>query len=93
MIAGPIEVGPDDARYDALHRGFNQRWIATPDYVVVATTADEVVAALARRVRRQPANRERRITVRSGGHCYEAASSGTAGADPLGRPLSRGRRP
>jgi hypothetical protein len=70
MPASPIEVVPSDPRYDALRRGFNQRWIAQPDYVVVATTAEDVVAAVATFLG-NPANAERRITVRSGGHCYE----------------------
>ncbi|MGW0311021.1 FAD-dependent oxidoreductase [Streptomyces flavidovirens] len=79
MAANPIEVSPGDARYDALRRGFNQRWIATPDYVVVATTADDVVEAVAK-FAGNPANSKRRITVRSGGHCYENfVSSGDVG--------------
>ncbi|OEJ41903.1 hypothetical protein BGK70_30605 [Streptomyces agglomeratus] len=63
-------MGPKDARYDALRRGFNQRWIADPAYVVVATSADDVVKAVGKFVA-DPANSQRRITVRSGGHCYE----------------------
>jgi hypothetical protein len=35
-----------DDRYEALRRGFNQRWIATPDYVSVVRSTAEVVAAL-----------------------------------------------
>ncbi|MGW0423885.1 FAD-binding oxidoreductase [Streptomyces sp. NPDC003015] len=70
MPAQPIEVRPGDARYDALRRGFNQRWIAHPDYVVVATSADDVTAALGTFLSK-PAKASRRITVRSGGHCYE----------------------
>lgn len=70
MPTHPIEVTPGDARYDALRRGFNQRWIATPDSVVVASSADDVVAALSTYLAR-PAGSRRRITVRSGGHCYE----------------------
>jgi FAD/FMN-containing dehydrogenase len=68
-----IEVGPGDARYEALRRGFNQRWIATPDHVVVATGTDDVVAAVNAWLARHPgtATPQRRITVRSGGHCYE----------------------
>ncbi|WP_031512135.1 FAD-dependent oxidoreductase [Streptomyces sp. NRRL F-5123] len=70
MSTHPIEVTPGDARYDALRRGFNQRWIATPDSVVVASSADDVVEAL-RTYLARPAGSRRRITVRSGGHCYE----------------------
>jgi hypothetical protein len=79
VAAGPIEVDSNDVRYEALRRGFNQRWIAKPDYVVVATSADDVVSALAK-FRSNPANSGRRITVRSGGHCYENfVSSGDVG--------------
>ncbi|APY90243.1 FAD-binding protein [Streptomyces alfalfae] len=70
MTTQPIEVTADDARYDALRRGFNQRWIAEPDYIVVATSADDVVAALDKFLA-DPAHVSRRLTVRSGGHCYE----------------------
>ncbi|BCM65137.1 hypothetical protein EASAB2608_00471 [Streptomyces sp. EAS-AB2608] len=71
--AKPIEVGPGDARYEALRRGFNQRWIARPDHVVVATGTDDVVAAVDAWLARHPGGGTppRRITVRSGGHCYE----------------------
>ncbi|MEU0937533.1 FAD-binding protein [Embleya sp. NPDC005971] len=70
MSTHDIEVGSGDPRYDALRRGFNQRWIASPDYVVVATTADDVVAALTGYLA-DPPGAPGRITVRSGGHCYE----------------------
>lgn len=67
------EVGPGDARYQALRRGFNQRFIATPDYVSVVSSTDEVVAALNKYLAgyRPDEGLDRRITVRSGGHCYE----------------------
>ncbi|MDL4775378.1 FAD-binding oxidoreductase [Actinomadura xylanilytica] len=65
-------VRPDDKRYPALSRGFNQRWIADPEYVRVVRSAEEVRAALAAAVKERPADPGRtRITVRSGGHCYE----------------------
>lgn len=70
MAVNPIEVHKNDARYDAFRRGFNQRWIANPDYVVVATSKEDVVAALSKFLGK-PNNAKRRITVRSGGHCYE----------------------
>ncbi|MDH6123777.1 FAD-binding protein [Kitasatospora sp. GP82] len=71
MPTSPIEVVPRDPRYDALRRGFNQRWIADPDYVVVATTTDDVLAALTKYLGTAGDPERRRITVRSGGHCYE----------------------
>ncbi|MFI0373136.1 FAD-binding oxidoreductase [Actinomadura sp. 1N219] len=65
-------VRPGDKRYPALSRGFNQRWIAEPEYVRLVRTPDEVVAALADAVNEEPQDPERtRITVKSGGHCYE----------------------
>ncbi|MFF4575526.1 FAD-dependent oxidoreductase [Streptomyces sp. NPDC001410] len=70
---GPTEVGPGDPRYEALRRGFNQRWVAGPDYVVVAASTADVVAALNTHLAGTVglASPPRRITVRSGGHCYE----------------------
>ncbi|MGW2050494.1 FAD-dependent oxidoreductase [Streptomyces sp. NPDC001858] len=70
---GPTEVGPGDPRYEALRRGFNQRWVASPDYVVVATSTADVVAALNTYLPGTAGSSSppRRITVRSGGHCYE----------------------
>ncbi|MCX4761752.1 BBE domain-containing protein [Streptomyces sp. NBC_01275] len=69
---GPIEVGPGDARYEALRRGFNQRWIASPDYIVVASSTADVVAALGAFLTRADAgSSSSRVSVRSGGHCYE----------------------
>ncbi|MFB7665503.1 FAD-dependent oxidoreductase [Kitasatospora sp. NPDC056138] len=70
MHVGPVEVVPGDERYDALRRGFNQRWIADPDRIVVAATTDDVVDALRRHLA-DPGRPQRRIAVRSGGHCYE----------------------
>ncbi|WBO68356.1 FAD-binding oxidoreductase [Streptomyces camelliae] len=69
----PIEVGPGDDRYEALRRGFNQRWIASPEHVVVATSTADVEAAVNAWLDRHPGTGTppRRITVRSGGHCYE----------------------
>ncbi|MFF9780763.1 FAD/FMN-containing dehydrogenase [Streptomyces sp. SceaMP-e96] len=68
-----IEVGPGDARYEALRRGFNQRFIATPDYVSVVSSTSEVVAAVNKYLasHRSDEDLHRRLTVRSGGHCYE----------------------
>ncbi|TDD94635.1 FAD-binding oxidoreductase [Actinomadura rubrisoli] len=65
-------VRPGDKRYPALSRGFNQRWIGRPDYVRLVRSPEEVRTALEKAVRETPDDPERaRITVRSGGHCYE----------------------
>ncbi|MBW4721489.1 FAD-binding oxidoreductase [Saccharothrix obliqua] len=63
----PAVVTPGDRRYGDLVRGMNHRWVATPDRVVVVRTPDQVVTAV------RGALRDRlRLSVRSGGHCYEA---------------------
>ena len=59
-------VGRDDPRWNTLRRGFNLRWVADPDRIAVCTSPDDVVAAVQRAV-----DEGRRLTVRSGGHCYE----------------------
>ncbi|WP_327228108.1 BBE domain-containing protein [Streptomyces platensis] len=68
-----IEVGRGDSRYEALRRGFNQRFIASPDYVSVVSSTGEVVAAVNKYLasHRSDEDLHRRLTVRSGGHCYE----------------------
>ncbi|MFC9086004.1 FAD-binding oxidoreductase [Nocardiopsis dassonvillei] len=65
-------VKPSDRRYPALDRGFNQRWIARPDYVRMVATPEGAARALSEAVNQTTADLDRtRITVRSGGHCYE----------------------
>jgi FAD binding domain/Berberine and berberine like len=64
--ADPAIVRPDDSRYAELVVGNNQRWTARPDYVVVATESDHVLRAV-----QDAVTTGRRVTVRSGGHCYE----------------------
>jgi len=60
-------IGPDDPRYRALiDRRFNKRFAARPDYVRVAQSTGDVVAAVADAVREN-----RRLVVTSGGHCLE----------------------
>ncbi|GAA3751547.1 hypothetical protein HDA32_002383 [Spinactinospora alkalitolerans] len=67
-----VTIGPGDKRYPALNRGFNQRWIAEPEYIRLARSGTEVAAALAQAVKETPKDpRRTRITVRSGGHSYE----------------------
>lgn len=61
-----IDVTPDDARYIDLNRGLNQRWIAAPSRIRLATSTERVRAIV-----QDAVNREQRLTVRSGGHCYE----------------------
>lgn len=65
-------IAPSDKRYPALNRGFNQRWIAQPDYVRLVSSPDGVARALSEAVNQTGRHPDRtRVTVRSGGHCYE----------------------
>jgi hypothetical protein len=64
--ADAVTVRPGDPRYADLVSGLNQRWTSTPDHVRLATSTEQVVAAVQAAVRDG-----RRISVRSGGHCYE----------------------
>lgn len=65
-------IAPTDKRYPALNRGFNQRWIARPDYVRMVSSPEGVARALSEAVNQTAEHPGRtRITVRSGGHCYE----------------------
>jgi hypothetical protein len=59
-------VGRDDPRYSTLIRGFNLRWVSNADDIAVCGSVEDVV-----RVVQHAVDRGKRITVRSGGHCYE----------------------
>src|SRR4051812_17674709 len=72
--AGAIGIDERDPRYPALVRGFNQRWVGRPRRVEVCRTTSEVMAAVERAL-----DDGLRITVRSGGHCYEDFVSGNDG--------------
>jgi FAD/FMN-containing dehydrogenase len=63
---GPVRVGREDPRYPHLVRRGNTRFVGTPDYVQVVGSTKQVVAAVDDAVRH-----DRRIAVRSGGHCFE----------------------
>lgn len=68
------QVGMDDPRYPTLVRGFNLRWVGTPQYIAVCADTDQVVTEVQRAM-----DQGLRITVRSGGHCYEDFVSGNDG--------------
>ena len=60
-------IGPDDERYRAVvDKRFNKRFSASPDYVQLARSADDVVGAVSAAVQEG-----RRLVVTSGGHCLE----------------------
>ena len=65
---------PGDPRFGTVARGFNQRWIADPAAVWLCNGPTDVVAAVESAV-----HAGRRITVRSGGHCYENFTYGNTG--------------
>ncbi|WP_314220720.1 FAD-binding oxidoreductase [Streptomyces zaehneri] len=66
-VARPaVTVRPSDRRYTDLRRGTNQRWVGSPDQIVLATSTGDVVRAV-----QQAADSGLRLAVRSGGHCYE----------------------
>jgi aclacinomycin oxidase len=61
------KIGPDDPRYLAVvEKRFNKRFSASPDYVRLVSSTDEVVSAVEEAVREG-----RRLAVTSGGHCLE----------------------
>ena len=65
--AAPPRFGADDDRYRAVvEKRFNKRYIARPDYVCVADSTRDVVAAIGDAVRDG-----QRVVVTSGGHCLE----------------------
>lgn len=65
--ATPPRLGPEDPRYrEVLEKRFNRRFSATPDYVRLAGSTAEVIAAVEDAVRE-----DRRLVVTSGGHCLE----------------------
>ncbi|MHC0430230.1 FAD-binding oxidoreductase [Streptomyces sp. O3] len=66
-LPGPlVTVTPGDPRYQDLVRGYNQRWSAAPDKVCLPQTTYQVQSVV-----QQAVTAGKRLTVRSGGHCFE----------------------
>ncbi|GAB3968011.1 FAD-dependent oxidoreductase [Plantactinospora veratri] len=67
-IGGPmVHVGPADRRYAYLAgRGYNERFLGSPDHIRLVGSTDDVVRAVNDAVRAG-----KRVAVRSGGHCFE----------------------
>ncbi len=63
--SGPVTVGPNDPRYSELVVGHNRRWVATPDSVHLVGTTNQV-----RHVVQEAIRAGKRVSIRSGGHCY-----------------------
>src|SRR6267378_5419141 len=62
-----IRIGPDDPRYRAVvGKRFNKRFSASPDYVRLVGSTEQVVSAVEEAVREG-----RRLVVTRGGHCLE----------------------
>ncbi len=62
-----IRLGPDDPQYLAVvEKRFNKRFRATPDYVRLVSSTDQVIAAVEEAVKEG-----QRLVVTSGGHCLE----------------------
>jgi hypothetical protein len=62
-----VRIGPDDPRYHAVvTKRFNKRFSATPDYVRLVGSTDQVVFAV-----QETVDEGRRLVVTSGGHCLE----------------------
>jgi FAD/FMN-containing dehydrogenase len=63
---GADTITPDDPRYADLASRGSKRFAGTPDYVRLVGSTNQVVAAVQDAVQEQ-----RRLAVRSGGHCLE----------------------
>lgn len=59
-------VVPADKRYKDLVRGWNQRWVASPEAVYLAESTAQV-----QQVVQTAVTADKRLTVRGGGHCWE----------------------
>jgi FAD/FMN-containing dehydrogenase len=68
------KVQPDDSRYSTLVRGFNLRFVGSPQYVQVCGDVKQILETVQSAV-----DNNLRITVRGGGHCYEDFVSGNDG--------------
>jgi hypothetical protein len=61
-----VRIEKSDPRYPTMVQGFNPRWVGQPEYVQVCGDTAQVIDAVQRAY-----DEGKRITVRSGGHCYE----------------------
>ncbi|MFD4522528.1 FAD-binding protein [Streptomyces sp. NPDC058470] len=61
-----VSVTPADSRYSDLISGNNQRWTSSPDKIALPRTAADVVATV-----QEAVTGGKRLSVCSGGHCFE----------------------
>ena len=59
-------VTPDDARYADMVSGMNARLVGTPEAVKLPATTEQVVQVV-----REAVREDKRLVIRSGGHCFE----------------------
>ncbi|ALL85954.1 FAD-binding oxidoreductase [Pseudonocardia sp. EC080625-04] len=62
----PVVVTPADGRYDDVVQGVNPRYVGQPEAVYMVDSPDQVADVVRRAVLG-----DKRLTVRSGGHCLE----------------------
>jgi FAD/FMN-containing dehydrogenase len=67
-------ITPSDSRYSTMVRGFNPRWVGSPKYVALCADTAQALDAVQRAL-----DEDLRVTVRSGGHCYESFACGNDG--------------
>jgi FAD/FMN-containing dehydrogenase len=72
--AGGALVFPNDPQYANLAHGINLRFVGSPAYVALCSTTTQVQQAV-----QDALDKGLRITVRSGGHCYENFAVGNDG--------------
>jgi aclacinomycin oxidase len=61
------KIGPGDPRYlTVVEKRFNKRFRASPDYVRLVSSTEQVVSAV-----QEAVTEGRRLTVTGGGHCLE----------------------
>lgn len=59
------KIAPDDLRYPDLMSGNNQRFVAKPDYIRMIRSSEDTRIAV-----QEAVNAGKRVSVRSGGHCF-----------------------
>ena len=64
-LFGAVAVHPEDARYEELVVGVNKRWVASPESVRLVGSTEQVLQVV-----QEAVSTGKRLSVRSGGHCY-----------------------
>lgn len=72
-------INPDDLRFNSLKKGFNLRWPAIDQdasKILICENEQDVIDSI-----KYSINNNQRVTVRSGGHCYEGFVSNNKGGN------------